>query len=694
MNDENKIGKILADYGRAWQAQEDQREAAIEDRRFKNVAGSMWEDSIGRQFANRPRFEMDKISREINRLIGEYRANRISVDFRPDSGASSDKMAEIMNGMYLSDERRSNGQEAYNNAFTEGLEGGMGCWRLTTKYEDNGDPENEMQDIYMEPVFSACSMVIWDPDAVKYDKSDAVKCWLLHEYTPEAFKDKYPDCEISSFPGAPINNYSARFNWFRKDVVYVAEYYEKRQENKTIVTFKHPITEEKQHYYQDEISEAIDEMLELGFEQLGQRKIKKDVVYKCLLTGSKILEEEERIAGCEIPIVPFYAYRTYIDGKEFYHGEVRKMKDRQRLINMQVSALAEISATSPKEKLILDPKAVQRHLSAWSRSNIDNKPFLLLDSTDAQGKAIDAPIKGQTTPPQVPQTTAALMQFITDDINQEMPVSDPKVASNVSGVAIQKAQQRSDMSTFILMDNMAKSMRRCGEIWRGMAREVYSMPRTSRIVNPDGSTKTVTMMETVMDNETGMPVFLNNISQGKYEVVTDVGPSFTTRRDAMLDTLTNVIQFTPDTNPIYPFMMSGIIENLSGPGLDDVKDINKLLKLQMKMQYGLAEPQDEDEQKYMQLIMQQQQQQAQHPDPMALAAQAEMQKAVAAQQEAQVKAEKNQIDLYKAQTTFQTNQGKNQIEAAKAGVTIQNVQADTFGKQLDNAQRMAQNLRG
>ena len=88
MNEETKIGQILADYARAWQAQEDQREAAIEDRRFKNVAGSMWEDSIGRQFANRPRFEMDKISREINRLIGEYRANRISVDFRPDGGGS------------------------------------------------------------------------------------------------------------------------------------------------------------------------------------------------------------------------------------------------------------------------------------------------------------------------------------------------------------------------------------------------------------------------------------------------------------------------------------------------------------------------------------------------------------------------------------------------------------------------------
>ena len=63
------------------------------------------------------------------------------------------------------------------------------------------------------------------------------------------------------------------------------------------------------------------------------------------------------------------------DGKEFYHGEVPKMKDRQRLLNMQISTLAEVSATSPKEKLILHPEAVQRHVHTWASSNIDNKPF-------------------------------------------------------------------------------------------------------------------------------------------------------------------------------------------------------------------------------------------------------------------------------------------------------------------------------
>lgn len=694
MKDEAKIGLILRDYGLAWQAQEDQREAAIEDMRFKTVAGSMWEDSIGRQFANRPRFEMDKISREINRLMGEYRANRVSVDFRPDTTGSSDDMAEILEGMFRNDERKSNGQEAYDNAFGEALDGGMGCFRLKAEYEDEGDPENDNQQIAIEPIFSAVSMVIWDPDAVKYDKSDATKCWLLHEYTPEAFKEQWPNAEIGGFPGAPIDNYSARFNWFRKDVVYVAEYFEKVKESKTILTYQHPITGEKVQYDKDSIKDVIDEMIDAGFEQIASRKVKRDCVYKYLVTGNQILEPKTKVAGTEIPIVPVYAYRKYIDGKEFYHGEVRKMKDRQRLLNMQVSTLAEVSATSPKEKLILDPRAVQRHVQSWASSNIDNKPFLMLDTPidKATGAPIQ-PIMGKTTPPVVPQTTGALLDFISGDMAQELPVADPNVTTSVSGVAVQKTQQRSDMSTFILMDNMATSMRRAGKIWLGMAKDVYAMPREARMVNPDGTTKTATLMETVIDEQTGRPFHINDITKGNYEVVTDVGPSFTTRRDAMLDTLTNVIQFTPADSPLYPFIMSSLVENMSGPGLDDIKKINKLLKLQSMMQYGIAEPQDEDEAKYLMMLQQQQQMQAQQPDPMMVAAQAELMKGQAANREAMVKAEKNQIDMYKAQTTFQVNSEKNDIEAAKAGVNMHNVSVDTVGKQIDNAQKLQQALR-
>jgi hypothetical protein len=461
-----------------------------------------------------------------------------------------------------------------------------------------------------------------------------------------------------------------------------------------VFTYQHPLTGEKVQYDKESIKDVIDEMMESGFEQISSRKVKSDCVYKYLVTGGQILEPKTKVAGTEIPIVPVYAYRKYIDGKEFYHGEVRKMKDRQRLLNMQISTLAEVSATSPKEKLILDPRGVQRHAHSWANSNIDNKPFLMLDTPidKATGMPV-SPIIGKTTPPMVPQTTGALLDFISNDMAQELPVSDPNVTSSVSGVALQKAQQRSDMSTFILMDNMAISMRRAGKIWLGMAKDVYAIPREARMINPDGSTKSAVLMETVIDEQTGKPVHINDITKGNYEVVVDIGPSFTTRRDAMLDTLTEMIQFTPADSPLYPFIMSGIVENMSGPGLDDMKKINKLLKLQSLMQYGIAEPQDEDEEKYLSMLQQQQQQQSQQPDPMMLMAQAEMQKGVAAQQEAMVKSEKNQIDMYKAQTTFQVNSEKNDIEAAKAGVNMENITVDTVGKQIDNATKLQQALR-
>jgi len=49
--------------------------------------------------------------------------------------------------------------------------------------------------------------------------------------------------------------------------------------------------------------------------------------------------------------------------------------------------------------------------------------------------------------------------------------------------------------------------------------------------------------------------------------------------------------------------------------------------------------------------------------------------------------------MYKARTQFVVNQEKNNIEAAKAGVNMQNMQVDTVGKQIENAQKLQQALR-
>ncbi len=63
---------------------------------------------------------------------------------------------------------------------------------------------------------------------------------------------------------------------------------------------------------------------------------------KSIFNGNEYMQEPKRIAGKWIPIVPVYAYRTYVDGNECYWGLVRKLMDgivQTQLVYLEISRL-------------------------------------------------------------------------------------------------------------------------------------------------------------------------------------------------------------------------------------------------------------------------------------------------------------------------------------------------------------------
>ncbi len=102
---------------------------------------------------------------------------------------------------------------------------------------------------------------------------------------------------------------------------------------------------------------------------------------------------------------------------------------------------------------------------------------------------------------------------------QQMP-------SNIAQETVNNLMNRADMVSFIYLDNMAKSMKRAGEVWLSMAREVYGSEREVRVVNEDGSDDVVVMSAEVKDEQTGEVIALNDLSVGRYDVIVDVGPSY------------------------------------------------------------------------------------------------------------------------------------------------------------------------
>ena len=117
----------------------DERMASLEDRRFYSIAGAQWEGSLYNDWGNRPKIEVNKVHRGVMRIIGEYRNNRISVEYIPKDGSEADDLAETCNGLYRADEEDSCAEEAMDNAFEEAVGGGFGAWRLRTELEDESE---------------------------------------------------------------------------------------------------------------------------------------------------------------------------------------------------------------------------------------------------------------------------------------------------------------------------------------------------------------------------------------------------------------------------------------------------------------------------------------------------------------------------------------------------------------------------
>jgi hypothetical protein len=582
----------LKEFDAVYDAQRYEREQALQDRRFYSIAGAMWEGDLGAQFENRPKVEVNKIHLSVIRLFNEYRNNRITVDFISKDGTENQDLSDTCDMLYRADEQESVAEEAYDNAFEEAVGGGFGAWRLRAEYEDEKDEENEKQRICIEPIYDADMCVYFDLDAKRQDKSDARRCWVLTGMSSKAFKAEWGK-EPLSFQ-KEIGQVDTSFYWYTPDTVYIAEMYEKEEKRVTVDTWRHPVSEEERKVKEAEYEadEELRQTLEdTGWELVKTRKVEEHRIRKYIMDGQEILEDCGLIAGDQIPIVPVYGKRWYVDGIERFMGHVRLAKDAQRLKNVQLSSLAYIAAVSPVEKPILLPEQVTGHEELWANDHTENNPFLLINPVrDENGTIVLAQPVSYTKPPTLSPAMAALLQITEQDMadilgNQQQ---GEKMESNQSGKAVELIQTRLDMQAFIYMSNMAKAVKRSGRIWLGMAKDVFIEPgRKMRGVTRQGATESIELQRPVMKD--GFATTENDMSRALFEVTADVGPSSDSKRQATVRALTNMAMVTGDEQT-KQVLVASALQNMEGEGLADLREFYRKKLIGM----GVIEPTEDD----------------------------------------------------------------------------------------------------
>lgn len=595
----------IQEFNRIQAAQRLERLQALKDRRFYSIPGAQWEGPLGELFSNKPRFEINKIHLSVMKIINEYRNNRITVDFHNKNGKkANDKLADTLDGLYRATEQDSWADEAYDNAFEEAVGGGYGAWRLRAVYEDEGDEDDTRQKILIEPIQDADSTVFFDLGSKRMDKRDAKRCYVMHSMTPEDFEEEYPDEPEASVQKVVHQHY---FDWTTERAIYIAEFY--TVEETTITIYKYETINKKEEKYTskdfENNPELATELEAKGTTLTSQKEVKRQKVHKYIMSGNRILKDDGLIPGDNIPIVMNYGKRWFVDNIERAMGHVRLAKDAQRLKNMETSKLAEISATSSIGKPILSPEQIAGHELMWSEDHLAKHGYLLCNPTvDKDGAVTSVGPNAYLKTPDVPQPLAALMATVEQDLKDLTGNTEEgeKAVANLSGKAIELIQISLAVQTYIYMSNFSRAIKRSGEIWLGMAKEIYvENDRELQLVDKRNVTSTVKSNQPVMGDD-GQIEYENDISAAEINIVVDVGPSSSTKRSAAVRALSTMMNLNQDPE-IAKILGLLTMMNMEGEGVEDAKGYfrSQLVKS------GVLTP-TPDEQKELEAI-------AQQPDP-------------------------------------------------------------------------------
>ena len=560
-----------------------QRELAIEDMRFAHAEDGQWSEDDATKRGDRPKYTFNRVIGVIKQITGMHKQNRTQIKVDPESADSNPKTAKILSGLIRKIQQSSRAQDAYDNAYDEKVAGGYGGWRVLTEFKD----DSMDQDIVIKPIISAATSHYIDPSHTEYTGRDGMWQFLITNMEEESFKTKYPNATVQDFSDKRYYTGSCS-GWFNNTTVRVAEYWVKTPVTKTLALLSDGRT-----IYKEDEKDILDELLSEGISIVKERKVKTFKVQMYKMNGAEILEGPKDWAGKYIPLVPDYGEQIRIEKERFTRGIVRFSKDGNRTYNYARSTDIETYALTPKDPIWETP--AQRAGFETSRKSFSrkNQPFMMYN---ADSKAPGAPQRGGA--PSLPAAGIEIGRQSIEDMFATTSMYPPAMGNApqlLSEKSVKSQAEKGDLGNYVYQDNHEKSLSYTGEILLDLAPKIFDTPQMVQILEIDGTSETVQINteelnevnETVIDEQTGKPVILNDLSVGRYGVSIETGPSFSTQKDESVDQL---IRLTDASDVFAQFTPDLIAKNMNiVEGEEFVKRMRK-----WAIQQGIADPTEEE----------------------------------------------------------------------------------------------------
>lgn len=490
------------------------REEALDDMEF--LAGRQWPETVKaeREADSRPILTINRMPQFVRQVTGDIRQANPAIKVEPGDDEASDDMADFLAGKIRQIEYECDGSSVYERAAESAASCGMGHWRALLDRDDRNRPKAKLESIF-NPF-----AVHWDPLAKDPTRKDARFCFVTDEMGLEDFRNTYPDADASAFEGDGTVEHLR--SWVTGEYITIAEYFEKgRHEGQPVVWW-----------------------------------------YK--ISGVEILEGPIALPTRHIPVFPVVGEETHIGNKTVRTSVIRYAKDSQRRYNYWTSAHTEIVALQPKAPWLVTAKQISGHEGYWNNANVENLPYLPYNPDEK------APPPQRQTPPVQASGMMQEIMLAADDMKATTGIFDAGLGAQgneKSGIAIQRRQQESDISTSIYVDNLGKSIAQCGRVLVEFIQRAYDQTRSERVIGVDGKPSVVELNRPVM-GEFG-PEYENNPAVGVYDVRVSTGPSYSTQRAEAADSMTQFVQAYPQAAPA---IMDLVAKNMDWPGADEIAE--------------------------------------------------------------------------------------------------------------------------
>lgn len=568
-NLEDRHSEAMVRYPKAFSYSEDERERVREDHCFCDEDGGQWgqrgrSSKGGYRDTKRPRLEINQVRHIRNTVVGDYRLNRIGVKIRPAGGKATEDLARLHNGIIRNQMNNSHAENSFDNAMQELATGGMGGFQLDSEYSSDAVSGLDAfdQELVVRPIHDVANSVWVDPDSIDENHRDADWMFLVREMTPMAFRDRWPDAKAGDFGLVGINGPCR--GWRTQDFIRVADYYVKEWYNTFVYMYSNgedqKVYEEATLIREGEDGEKIDvrdELEQQGYILSRTKKIQLNRVWRYKMSGSEVLEKPTLWKGRFIPLIIGYGYNGRIDGDHWYHGVVRAAKDPQRFHNYVVSAIAERCGKSVKDFYWGTPEQAANHGKVYSKANVEDR-FMMPYNPDPAAPGPPVASRQATMDPNL----MVMLSESATGIQRATGFSEASLGNSQerSGKAILATKSIGDLGTFILKDNFAKMIEYLGEQLIDTNPRILDKQRQIRVMEDNGKTEMVLINEEIEDSQTDQKVLLNDLSQGKYDLVRDSGPSFATKREEGVAFFQQILQTSPEMAQLMMPMMIKLMD--------------------------------------------------------------------------------------------------------------------------------------